>query len=81
MIDMEILLSVVAALAVMRLTFSWFFDDFEDFKECLMLWFTPDIIDIFRGQFVEGFWADIKILFWLLVAGTVGYSVHTFLVT
>lgn len=78
---MEIILSVVAALAVMRATFYWFFDDMDDFKDCLMLWFTPDIIDIFRGRFMDDFWADLKILFWILVGASVGFSVHAFLMS
>ena len=78
---MEIILSVLAGLAVMRATFNWFFDDLDDFKDCLMLWFTPDIIDIFRGRFMDDFWADMKILFWILAGASVGFSVHTFLIS
>ena len=78
---MEIILSVAAALAVMRATFYWFFDDMDDFKDCLMLWFTPDIIDIFRGRFMDDFWADLKILFWILAGASVGFSVHAFLMS
>ena len=78
---MEIILSVIAALAVMRVTFYWFFDDLDDFKDCLTLWLTPDIIDMFRGRFADGLWADMKVLFWLLVGAAVGFSVHAFLMS
>ncbi len=76
---MEIILSIAAGLAVLRLTFSWFWDGRDDFVDAVKMWFTPDIIDAFRGRWFESHWAELKIFFWLLLGIAAGYCVHAFL--
>jgi len=40
-----------------------FFDDFDGFFECIKFWFTPDWISLFRGEYFDDRWAEMK-LFW-----------------
>lgn len=43
-----------------------FFPTWEDFKEAVLFWITPDIISAFRGEFWEDWWAELKLGWWLL---------------
>lgn len=79
-IVMEIFLSIVAALTVLRSTFKWFFDSMDDMLESLMFWVTPDVIDMMRGRFQESLWAELKVWVWVGMSVIVGFAVHAFLV-
>ncbi|HEX4350730.1 MAG TPA: hypothetical protein VH251_10090 [Verrucomicrobiae bacterium] len=47
------------------------FGDWEGFWECVKFWFTPDIICLFRGQWQEQDWSELKLFLWFaLSAGT-----------
>ncbi len=76
---MTILLSILAVLVVLRLTFNWFFDDLDDLMEAVKLWFTPEIITVFRGKWGDEMWAELKIFVWLVLGVAAGFSVHAFL--
>ena len=78
---MEIILSILAGVMALKLTFGWFFDDQEDFTESIRFWFTPDIISIFRGEFWRDEWSSLKLIVWLMIGGTVGYATFKFLVS
>jgi putative exporter of polyketide antibiotics len=39
----------------------------EDFGECLRFWFTPDILSMLRGQFTEDAWAELKLLYFVVL--------------
>jgi hypothetical protein len=48
------------------------FKDWENFWDCLKFWLTPDIISLFRGEWIEDQWAQVKLSLWLvLCAGAV----------
>jgi hypothetical protein len=48
------------------------FKDWGDFWECVKFWLTPDIISLFRGEWIEDQWAQMKLFVWLaLCAGAV----------
>jgi hypothetical protein len=76
---MEIFLSIMAGLVVLRYSFGFFFQDLADFTDCLRLWFTPEIVNLFRGDWAREWWAELKIFFWLLLGVAVGYGAHQFL--
>jgi len=42
-----------------------FFKDWDDFKEAVVFWFTPDIISVFRGEFIDDMWGEMKLGFWI----------------
>jgi hypothetical protein len=76
---MELLLSIMAGLVTLRYSFGLFFTDLDDFVDCIRLWFTPQIINIFRGEWEREWWAELKLFFWLLLGVTSGYGAHQFL--
>ncbi len=78
---MEIILSIAAGLMALRVSFKYFFQDWETFSECIRHWFTPEIIAIFRGEWDHNLWAELKIFFWLLLGFASGYGVHQFLIS
>jgi hypothetical protein len=48
------------------------FRDRESFLECLKFWLTPDIVSLFKGEWAEDSWAEMKLLLWIaLCAGAV----------
>lgn len=70
---MAILLGIVSVLAA-GLTawalFHVFFDDMEDLGEAFRYSLTPDIISLFRGEWMEDYWQSMKLgLYLLLVLG------------
>ena len=50
------------------------FDGWEDMADCIGYWLTPDIISLFRGEWVDDQWGQMKVLVFLAVVGaaTVG---------
>ncbi len=43
------------------------FGTWEDFGECLRFWFTPDIFSMLRGEFTEDAWAELKLLYFVVL--------------
>ncbi|MFC3193157.1 hypothetical protein ACFODZ_02770 [Marinicella sediminis] len=76
---MEVFLSLMATLVVLRYSFGFFFQNLDDFTECVRFWFTPEIISIFRGEWERDWWAELRIFFWLLLGIASGYGAHLFL--
>ncbi|MCK5861920.1 MAG: hypothetical protein KAH38_05510 [Candidatus Hydrogenedentes bacterium] len=63
---------VVLGITNIPVYFFWawlIFKDWDDFKTSLLFWFTPDVISLFRGQFFEDRWAEMKLGFWLACCG------------
>ena len=44
-----------------------FFKDWADFWECVKYWLTPDIVSLFRGEWTEDRWAQLKLGFWIFL--------------
>lgn len=59
---MIILASIFVGAALAAVLFRLFFDDLADFIDCLRLYFTPEIVSIFRGEWHESRWAYAKLL-------------------
>lgn len=73
---MDILVAIVSAVIVGYMLFSVLFETKEEFIDCVKFWFTPDIVNLIRGQFYEDYWAEFKL--WLWVAGTAGIGYGTY---
>jgi hypothetical protein len=43
-----------------------FFGDWDEFLESLQFWITPDVISLFRGEWEEDWWAEIRFWFWIV---------------
>lgn len=78
---MEIILSVIAACAVMRFTFKYFFTHSTDFLDCLKYWFQPSPSRFFSAQWDGEFWRELRIFVWLLLGSLCGYAVYRFLIS
>jgi len=63
----------VVALAVL---FKPFFGSLADFWECVRFWLTPDAVSLFRGQWGEDWWAEMKLGVWLVCGGAVGVATY-----
>jgi len=44
--------------------FKPFFEDWSGFWECLKFWQTPDVISMFRGEWIDNKWARLKLFIW-----------------
>ena len=61
------LLAILIAVNLPVYYFLWrlTFGCMEDFLECVRYWLTPDIISMFRGEYGEDFWGELKLFWWL----------------
>lgn len=51
----------------------WIFGDWDGFWECIRFWLIPDLWSLFRGEWLEDQWAQMKLGFFVvLCAGAVG---------
>ena len=50
------------------LLFKLFFKDVSGFWECLRFWFRPDIFSLFKGEWFEDQWSELKLLVWAALA-------------
>jgi hypothetical protein len=67
-------LSVAAGLLVLVLLFKPIFGGLDGFMECVRFWFTPDVFSLFRGEWGEDFWAEMKLGIWLGLGAASGYA-------
>ena len=58
---MILAVSIAVGLLVAGLLFRAFFDDWDGFMECVRYYLTPEIISIFRGEWGENGWAEMKL--------------------
>ena len=69
-------IGIIAGIAVLFLLFRPLFGDASGFWECIRFWFTPDIFSLFRGEWGQDWWAEMKLGFWLFCGGVVGFAVY-----
>jgi len=67
---------VAAGMVTLVLSFKLFFRDLSAFGDALRFWFTPDVISMFRGEWGEDFFAELKLGLWLFLGGLVGTGVY-----
>ena len=72
-------MSVIGAIGFMvtaGLLFNIVFSSKDDFVNCLKYYFTPDVWSLLKGEFHQDFFAEGKILIWLVLSALVGYGMH-----
>jgi hypothetical protein len=74
-----IIISIIVGAAALVLSFKLFFDDFSEFLECVKFWIKPEIFSLFRGEYFEDIWAEMKLGIWLLTGGGAGYGTYLLL--
>ena len=62
---LSVLAGIGVTLAVGAVLFGFFFDGLDDFLECVRYYFTPDILSLFRGEYSEDWWAELKLGLWI----------------
>lgn len=72
---MAAVLGVIVGCTVAALLWRLFFEDMDEFKECLRFWITPDVISMFRGEWAEDWWAEVKLGAWMFLSGLAGFGV------
>ena len=71
-----LILSIGVAILVGWLSFGFFFEDRSDFWECVRLYFTPEIISLFRGEWGDANWADLKLFVYFGLTLGCGWLTH-----
>ena len=62
---LAIILAIVVGGGVATLLFKPFFGNRTEFFRCVKFWLMPDIVSLFRGEFMEDWWAESKLGFWI----------------
>src|SRR3954471_13815591 len=65
---MLIAISIAAGVIMAALLFRLFFQGLSDFIECLRFYFQPNIISLFRGELVDGFWGSLRLGVWVVLS-------------
>ena len=52
----------------------FFFNDWDGLVECIVYWFTPDIVSACQGERGADFWASLKLGLFLAVCGAVVFG-------
>lgn len=73
---MSIILAILGGSAVGYMLYKLLFDTLDEFMDCVRFWFTPDIISLFRGQYYEDAWAEMKLILWLAISIGSGYGIY-----
>lgn len=78
---MEIILSIIAGIAVLYYSSKYFFDDTNDFMDSFKYW-TQRTNRFGVSRHIDGeFWHEMRFFIWLLLGMLSGYGVHQFLVS
>lgn len=73
---MSIALAIITGSVMGYMAYKLLFDNLDEFVHCVKFWLTPDIISLFRGQFYEDMWAEMKLILWLVVTIGCGYGMY-----
>ncbi len=66
--------AIFFALFCLGISFRMFFKTNDDFYEAIRHWFTPDIISLFKGEYADDCWNELKLVAWLFVGGLGAYG-------
>ena len=73
---MDVFFAILASLITAILLFRVFFGTLNEFVDCVRFWLTPYIISWLRGESTEDWWAELKLIIWLLMSFGIGYGVY-----
>lgn len=57
---LAIILAIAIVVVIWKFTFRFFFDDQQDFWECFRFSCTPDLLSMFRGEYMEDMGKSFK---------------------
>ena len=67
---------IIAGVVVLGVLFKPFFEDAEHFWRCIRFWFTPDLFSLFRGEWREDWWAEMKLGLWFMCGSGAGFAIY-----
>jgi len=73
----SIIAGVAVALLAGKLLFRLFFEDAEDFWECVRYSFTPDVFSLFKGEYWEDKLKSMKLGLFVVVCIGAGFLVSS----
>jgi hypothetical protein len=76
--SLALALLIIANLPVFGLFTSVMFNK-GDFIESIKYFFIPEIISAFRGEYIEDCWAEVKLLFWVVMCASLIWSELNFI--
>ena len=59
-------LAVIGGIMVMYFTYKLIFGCWEELSGALTFWLTPDVFSWLRGEAMDDFFAEMKLVFWVL---------------
>jgi hypothetical protein len=59
----------------------WMFGSWEEFWDCVIYWFKPDIFSWFQGDFVEDFIAEMRLFLWSAISFSTTFGIYWLLTT
>ncbi len=77
---MEKILSILAGIITAAVLFKPFFNDKDDFINCVKFWLTPDIISVFKGEYFDDHWAEFKLVAWAGISAAIAYGTYQLLI-
>lgn len=73
---LSIIGGVIICLIVAYYSFSYIFENYEDFTECVWFWFTPDFISFFRDEYLKDLKSEIRLWVWVGISVGSGCSAY-----
>ncbi len=70
-------IGIVVGILVLAVLFKPFFGDFSAFFECVRFWFTPDLFSMFRGEWMEDTFAEMKLGLWIVCGAGAGFLTYS----
>jgi hypothetical protein len=68
---------LIAGSSPFYLAVAWaFFGSWSCFAESVRYFFTPDIISLFRGEWEDDQWAQLKLVFFILTCAVLTWGAH-----
>jgi hypothetical protein len=64
-----IIILAIANIPVYLIVGKVMFDDLDGLKEAIGFWFTPQWIEMLRGEGGDASWSNLKVFLWLLISG------------
>jgi len=71
-----LIVSSLCGIGILWLLFKTFFGCASEFLECIKFWLTPDMVSMFRGEYCEDRWSEMKLGLWLACGIGTGIAVY-----
>lgn len=58
---------IVVNIPLYYFSWKWIFKCWEGFWECVRFWLTPDIVSMFRGEYGQDWFSELKLGWWIFL--------------